>query len=111
MRFGADGMHGGVEQLLVMGATVGSGIGLFAQQLVEDGASPSLAVQGVLLGFGVALFMFFDRRERASIKERNLERREADEAKDRELDQLRTEVRELHERIIRILRGEHDAGA
>lgn len=100
-------MH--VEQMLVAGGTIGASLGMIAQQVV-DGATPSLAVQGVLLGFGVALFVFFDRRERTAVKERNLERREADEAKDREIDELRKEVARLHERIYRLLGGHHDPG-
>ncbi len=99
-------MH--VEQLLVMGGTVGASIGIMAQQVVDSGASPSLAVQGVLLGFGIAVYVWFDRRERAAMRERNLERRQADEAKDREIEQLRTEVARLHSRIYRILEGRDD---
>lgn len=94
-----------VEQLLVAGATVGVSGLLFAQELVNDGATPSLGLQGILLGSGVALFLFFDRRERKAQDVRNAERRSADEAKDKQIEQLRTEVTRLNERIFKLLGG------
>lgn len=102
-------MH--LEQMLVAGGTLGTGVGMLAQQIVDDGGTPTIAVQGVLLSVGVALFVFFDRRERAAQRERNMERREADVKKDEEIERLRAEVRELNARIYRLLRGRGDDDA
>lgn len=84
-------------QHLVAALSVGASGAAIAIQFVEDGASPNLGVQGLLLGGAVAVFAFFDRREQRNVRERNEERRENDRRKDVEIEQLRDLNRALIE--------------
>lgn len=90
-----------MEQMLVMGGTLGASAMMLAQNVVEQGGTPTIVVQGALLSAGVAMFVFFDRRERAAQNQRNLERREADLAKDKEIGELRAQVRALYDQLLR----------
>ena len=97
-----------VGQAITAGATVGASVMLFGFQLVQEDASPSLGLQGILLGGGIAVFVFFDRRERKAAQERNLERREADEAKDDRIKELEDKVDRLTQRIFDMLQERRD---
>ena len=88
-----------IGQAVTAGATVGASAMMIAFQVVQDDANPSIGLQGIMLGAGVSVFVFFDRRERKAAQERNLERREADEAKDAELARLRAQVDSLWQRL------------
>ena len=96
------------SQLLTAGVTLGASAAVFVAQLVEDNGEPSVGVQGAIVGAGIAVFVFFDRRERKASQERNLERRAADEAKDARIAELEDRVEHLTQRLFDILGGRHD---
>jgi hypothetical protein len=103
-------------QGIVVGATVGASAMMMVSQAVQGESGPSIGVQGALLGAGIALFVFFDRRERSAAerrrqeradaeRERNMERRVADEAKDKRLRELEERVEYLTQRLFDALGG------
>jgi hypothetical protein len=87
---------------IAAGLGLGSSAAMLAFQVIDNGTDASVGVQSVLLGGAIGVFLFFDRRERRALEERNAERRSADVAKDAELKELRDEVRRLNAELLRI---------
>lgn len=75
-----------------------------AFQVVQDGATTPIGVQTILLSGAIAVFLFFDRRERQALKERNDERRAADVRKDHLIESQAAKIEELQRELVKLLK-------
>ena len=93
---------------------VGSGmLGASSMALIEqaaDGVNSSFYGQLGLAGVGLAMFLFFDRRERAAIAARNDERRTSDKAKDDRIAHLEAQLAAKTEDLITELKRRNGHG-
>lgn len=99
-----------IPQAFTMGATVASATTYIAQSAVTDGLDPTTGWAGGIVIAGVAVFLFFDRREQVRRKEENSQRRAEDEKKDQKIRDLEAEVQRLNETIRDDLRRRLDEG-
>jgi len=75
-----------------------------------DGVNSSLLAQIGISSVGLAMFLFFDRRERAAIAARNDERRVSDKAKDDRIAHLEAQLAAKTEDLIAELKRRHEHG-
>jgi len=93
-----------VSQLHTAGLiTFGAAAANLAQSIPVAADDP-VWTQGIIITVGVAVFMFFDRRERATLAIRNTERRDADVAKDERIKQLEEDLAHKTAELIEELR-------
>lgn len=83
------------------GTTIGTSMGIFGQELIQDGISGSLVTQGGIIGAGVAVFLYQEKKHNTLRREADQRVQDDENKKDKRIEQLEQEVRSLYERIAK----------
>lgn len=81
------------------GTALGTGLAFLGQQIVQDGVDPSIWTQAGIIGTGVVVFLYQERKHNGLRREADADRRAEEDKKDKRIRELEEEVRTLYRRL------------
>ena len=84
-----------------VGTTLGTGMAYLFTQVAAEGVSTSVWTQLGIIGAGVSVFLYQEKKHNGLRREADTARRALDDVKDSRIKELEAEVRGLYERIAK----------